>query len=186
MTLHQDFPWVTRKAGGTMLTRAKRAILTNIPADRMWSWFMFLTREPQNKSRRAGTTKAEIFPLGWAKAKPAPGERWGSRDQLCLGMDKTDGCSQRKKVDKTNGDENKEGISENNYSLIIVKKTLDCLMIFVLFWLLLLFLSWAWPSPSARLLCEGAMTKWHQCKLPNRDSERWFLIFFEDFHQVNI
>ena len=47
----------------------------------MWSWFMFLT----NKSWRAGTTKAEVFPLGWAKANPAPGERRGSRNHSVWG-----------------------------------------------------------------------------------------------------
>lgn len=47
--LHQDFPWITHKAGWTMLTRAKRSISTNIPGDPMWSWFMFLTREPEKQ-----------------------------------------------------------------------------------------------------------------------------------------
>lgn len=79
----------------------------------MWSWFMFIAREPENKSWRTGTTKDEIFPLQQSQALiTAPGEHRGSGNQartMPIGqfgfwglgrifqMEKTDGWPQRKR-----------------------------------------------------------------------------------------
>lgn len=107
-------------AGWSMLTRAKRDIFTNIPGDRMWSWFMFLTREPENKSwrEREPPPRLKSFHSAQAKANPEPGEHRGSRNHSVWGefvrWRKQMDWPQREGEDRANGDEHKDRKTESD------------------------------------------------------------------------
>ena len=117
----------------------------------VWSWFMFLTREPwQTKAAEQEPPRLKSFPLDGARANhsaglvsaEAPGVALPGRGRLVssgLGwmcqMEKTDGWPQRKRGDRTDGDENNEREAEK---LVFYpgSSVTNLLTAFVLFFLL--------------------------------------------------
>lgn len=132
----------------------------------MWSWFMFLTREPENKSWRTGTTRAEIFPLGGARANRSA--RWAPRLQKSRCRDEGDwwvwvwgGCVRwRKQMDDLRGREETELMEmkimkgrQKKYFLSEIWRFSKGLPLFIH---PVGYFSWGWRSH---------VTKWHQNKL---------------------
>lgn len=117
----------------------------------VWSWFMFLTREPwKTKAAEQEPPRPKSFPLHGARANhsarlvsaEAPGVALPGRGRLVslgLGwmcqMEKTDGWPQRKRGDRTDGDENNEREAEKLFFYPASSVT-SLLTAFVLFFLL--------------------------------------------------